>query len=335
MKARKNHHNGIKAVVMGGGTGTFMVLSSLKHFVSDISAVITMADDGGSTGVLRDELGVLPPGDVRQSLVALSSSSEVMRELFNYRFSTGTFNGHSFGNIFLTALEKVTGSFAKAVVTAGEILHITGQVIPVTTDNVRLCVERGDGSIVQGQKMMISSGFFKGEKTRFFLEPKATINPLAKKAILEADLIILGPGNLHSSLIPILLTDGMSETLKEAKGKKIYITNMMTQPGQTENFSVTDFVDEVEKYAGKDAFDYVVYNDKKPAQELLDTYAKEGEKLVSANKKDFEGKNYKAIGENLVSSKIIPPKEGDKIHRPLIRHDGDKLTRLLMKIYFS
>ncbi len=335
MKARRNHHNGIKAVVMGGGTGTFMLLSSLKHFIGDISAVINMVDDGGSTGVLRDELGVLPPGDVRQSLVALSSSSEVMRELFNYRFSVGTFNGHSFGNIFLTALEKVTGNFAKAVVTAGEILHITGQVIPVTTDNVRLCVKKENGHVVKGQKMMIHSGFVKGEDNQFYLEPKGTLNPLAKKAILEADLIILGPGNLHSSLIPILLAEGLPEALKDSPGKKIYISNMMTQPEQTEGFKVVDFVNEVEKYAGEGVFDYVIYNNKKPQEEVLERYAKKGECLVTADKKDFEGKKYQVIGENILSSKVVEPKEGDKIPRPLIRHDGDKLTRLLMKIYFS
>ncbi|MDD5050637.1 MAG: YvcK family protein [Candidatus Pacebacteria bacterium] len=332
---RGKNHNGIKAVVMGGGTGTFMVLSSLKHFVSDITAIVTMADDGGSTGVLRDEYGVLPPGDIRQSLVALSSSSEVMRELFNYRYSTGVFSGHAFGNLFLSALEKITGSFPKAVQTAGEILQITGNVVPVTTDDIRLSVRKENGEVVKGQKYMISSGFKKGENNTFYLEPAAKINPAAEKAILEADMIILGPGNLHSSLVPILLVAGVSEALKRARAKKIYICNMMTQPGQTELYTVADFVDEVEKYGGKDLFDFVVFNNKKPPQEFVEAYARQGEQLVSSDKKDFEGKKYVPVGENLVSSKVIQPKAGDKIPRPLIRHDGNRVARLLMKIYFS
>ena len=332
---KKNTHQGIQAVVMGGGTGTFTVLSSLKHYVHTLSAVINMVDDGGSTGVLRDELGALPPGDVRQCLVALSSSSETMRELFNYRFPNGTFQGHAFGNLFITALEKITGNFADAVTTASEILHITGEVVPVTVDNVRLCVKRDDGKIIKGQKMMIKSDFIKGEKKDFFLEPKGRLNPAAKKAILEADMIILGPGNLHSSLIPLLLVEGMREALWETRAKKIFISNLMTQPGQTGEYSVTDFVDEIEKYAGENVFDYVIYNNKKPPQRLIEQYLKEGEQLVSFDESVLRKKKYHAIGEDLVSSKAAIQRPGDTVHRPLIRHDGQKLSQLVMKLYFS
>lgn len=331
----KKHNQGIKVVVIGGGTGTFMVLSALKNYVTNITAVINMVDNGGSTGLLRDEFGVLPPGDVRSSLVALSPSSDIMRELFNYRFSCGTFGGHSFGNLFLTVLEKITGSFAQAVKTAGEILHVTGKVIPVTTDDIHLNAERPDGTIIRGQKMMIKSDFKKGENIRFYLEPKAHINPDAKKAILEADLVVLGPGNLHSSLIPILLVDGIPQALKKTQAKKVYVSNLMTQAGQTEGFTVCDFVNEIEKYVGKKTFDFVVYNNTRPPQTLLDTYAREGEALTVFQKEEFVQKDITVVGEKLFSSKVSKPKAGDNIPRPLIRHDGDKLARLLMKIYFS
>lgn len=332
---RQKKIQGIRAVVMGGGTGTFMVLSSLKHYVNHLSAVINMVDDGGSTGILRDELGALPPGDVRQSLVALSSSSEIMRELFNYRFSNGTFSGHSFGNIFLSTLEKITGNFAKAVATAGEILHITGKVIPVTIDDIRLNAEREDGTIIHGQKMMIRSQFTKEEEIRFYLEPRAKINPEAEKAILEADLIVLGPGNLHSSIIPILLVDGVKVALKKSKAKKIYVANLMTQAEQTENFSVFDFMNEIEKYAGQNCFNYLVYNNEIPAKKVLDRYLRKGEKLVSFDPNDFKNKSYRAIGYPLVSSRIAKQSKNDSIQRPLIRHDGERLSRLIMRLYFS
>lgn len=323
-------------MVLGGGTGTFTVLSALKHYVGDISAVITMTDDGGSTGLLRDELGVLPPGDVRQCLVALSSSSETMRQLFNYRFPTGTFKGHAFGNIFLTALEKVTGSFADAIDAAGEILHISGKVIPVTTDNVHISGKFPDGTKAKGQ-LQILSAMTKGAGMHpdLFLEPRAKLNPAAKKAIEAADLIILGPGNLHTSLAPILLAEGMKEALAGARGKKIYVCNLMTQPGQTEGFSVADFAAEIERFAGP-VFDVVAYNSAKPPKPLLDKYAKEGEKPVAFRLEDFTGKKYTAVGENLISSRAAKPTPGDTYAgRTFIRHDGDKLARLFMKLYWS
>jgi uncharacterized cofD-like protein len=325
---------GIKAVVIGGGTGTFMVLSALKHYIPNLSAIINMVDDGGSTGVLRDELGVLPPGDIRQALVALSSSSETVRELFNYRFGEGTFEGHAFGNLLLTALEKITGSFAEAVKTAGQVLDINGQVIPVTTDDVRLCYKDRQGNVVVGEKTVTQSFFAKGEHPEIFLRPHATLNPEAAKAIKQADLIIIGPGNVYSSLIPTLLVDGMGDALRSAKGKKIYVCNLVTKPGQTDGFKVHDFAASLERYAGGPIFDYVVYNTAKPAQELLDNYAKEGELWVEIDKGAFTKAHYQAVGENLISKKIHVQNPNDKfLQRTLIRHDNDKLARIFMRLY--
>lgn len=326
----------MRAVVIGGGTGTFTVLSALKHYVADISAIVNMVDDGGSTGVLRDELGVLPPGDVRQCLVALSSSSQLMRRLFNYRFPQGKFEGHAFGNLLLTALEKITGSFAEAVKMAGQVLAISGRVIPVTTADVRLCYRDKSGQVVVGEKMITQSFFAAGEHPELFLSPPARVNPEAVKAIKAADLIIMGPGNVYSSLIPTLLVEGMGEALRQARGKKIYVCNLVTKPGQTDGFKVGDFVAALERSAGGRLFDYVIYNTAKPAPALLEKYAKAGEMWVEYDPDELAAQPYQAIGQNLISKKIFTPEPGDSLlPRTLIRHDNDKLARLFMRLYFS
>src|SRR5271154_7496815 len=191
-----------KIVVIGGGTGNFAVLQGLKDYELDISAIVSMADDGGSTGILRDELGVLPPGDVRQCLVALSNSSRLMRSLMNYRFENGGLGGHSFGNLLLSALEKVTGSFEKAVEEAGKILYIKGKVIPVTTHQVRLKMLLNDRKVLEGEKeVYLSKEIDRGYKS-IYLEPYPKANPHAIDEIINADMIVIGPGGLHTSIIP-------------------------------------------------------------------------------------------------------------------------------------
>lgn len=327
---------GIKAVVLGGGTGTFTVLSGLKHYVNAITAVVNMVDDGGSTGVLRDELGVLPPGDVRQCLVALSSSPEIVRELFNYRFPQGAFGGHSFGNLFLTALEKITGSFSEAVHTAEEILHIQGKVIPVTTDNVHLCLKLKNGTVIEGQNSVDQSFFDVGDKPELFLKPAAKLNRHADTALRTADVIVLGPGNMYSSLVPTLMVDGVADALRESKAKKMYVCNLVTKPGQTDGFFVHDFVNEIERYIGENVLDYVVYNTKKPHKELLEKYAREGEYAVEFDSEVMQGKFYRAAGAELLADGIYQQNPDDTLlHRTLIRHDSEKLARLLFKLYFS
>jgi len=334
---------GPKVVVIGGGTGTFTVLSSLKFYANDITAIVNMVDDGGSTGVLRDELGALPPGDVRQSLVALSNVSEDLRGLFNYRFPKGSFAvGHSFGNLFISALEQVTGSMSEAVKVAGEVLSIQGKVIPATTDNVRLMLETADGRIIRGEDK-IGEGpaderlFVKGEPHKLWLEPAATLNPEAKQAIAEADLIVIAPGKLYSSILPSLLIKGTSNALCTAKGRKIYICNLMTRPNQTAGFSVQDFADEVERYAGAPILDYVIYNTERPSKSLLNKYALEGEREpVEFDATALANEHYHAIGEPLISKTKPKQNANDTLlKRTLIRHDSDKIARLIMRIYFS
>jgi uncharacterized cofD-like protein len=330
-----NKVTGPKVVVIGAGTGTFTILTALKYYARDITAIVNMSDDGGSTGILRDELGALPPGDVRQCLVALSESDYKMRELFNYRFDEGTFGGHSFGNIFLAALEKTTGSFGDAVKTAGEILKISGRVVPVTLSNINLALTEDDGNVVHGE-YKIAQHVFTGTKPNLSLVPNAPLNPEAKAAIASADIVVIAPGNLYASLAPTLLVDGMSQALGKTKAKLIYVSNLVTKPGQTDGFKVGDYVNEIERFVGGKTVDYVIYNKRKPSADLLSKYAQAGEFAVEYDKSSAEHAHYTAIGADLVSNTIPKLKPSEQnIPRTLIRHDSDKVARLIMRIYFS
>jgi uncharacterized cofD-like protein len=314
-----------KIVVIGGGTGNFAVLRGLKNYDVDISAIVSMADDGGSTGILRDELGVLPPGDVRQCLVALSNSSRLMRSLMSYRFEHGGLGGHSFGNLLLSALEKVTGSFEKAVEEVGRILFIKGKVIPVTTHQVRLKMILNSRKVLEGEKeVYLSQEIDQGYKS-IYLEPYPKANPHAIDEIMNADLVVIGPGGLHTSLIPNLLVEGLSEALKETQAKKTFVVNLMNRKGQTTGFKVSDYLKELVRFVGVDIFDFILVNDQKPAQELIEVYAEEGD-LVENDLKDERVLSASLLGELEYGSK------SDLIKRSLIRHDPKKLAQELMKI---
>lgn len=295
-----------------------------------------MADDGGSTGQLRDELGVLPPGDVRQCLVALSESPRT-RELFNYRFEEGTFAGHAFGNLFMAALEKMTGSFAEAVEESSQVLNIVGRVEPITLDKVTLVMETADGVTLKGESHIGHADFGDHRRPTIRLEPAASLNPAAKQAIAEADLVVVAPGNLYGSLAPALVVPGMSEALQSTKAKKIYVCNLVTKPGQTDAFTVGDFAAEIERI-GNFTLDYVLYNTEKPSRELLDLYAKDGELPVEIDD-DLRAKHYIAKGDNFLSSEFVASNSGKAdplaATRTLIRHDADTIARALMKVYFS
>jgi len=325
---------GPKVAVIGGGTGSFTILSALKYYVPGITAIVNMSDDGGSTGILRDELGVLPPGDVRQCLVALSKSDQTMRDLFNYRFEEGTFHGHSFGNLFLTALEKTTGSFAEAVETAGEILKISGRVVPVTLTDSQLVLKHPDGSATIGQHAIEESRLKTAPQLE--LKPTARLNFEAEAAIAGADLVVIAPGNLYASLAPTLIVPGLGDALGKTTAKIIYVANLVTKPGQTDGFKVHDYVDEIERFIGHSAIDYVIYNRRHPSKKLLDKYAQAGEYAVDYNPEVFAQAHYRAIGEDLVSDSIPQLKPAERlIPRTLIRHNSDKVARLIMQIYFS
>lgn len=327
---------GIKIAVIGGGTGSFTLLTQLKHYTRYLTALVNMADDGGSTGQLRDEFGVLPPGDVRQCLVALSESPRV-RDLFNYRFDSGSMEGHAFGNLFLTALEKMTGSFAEAVETASEVLNITGSVHPVTLDKVTLVLHLKEGKTIEGEFAIAHVNFAGDTHPELELRPHATLNPAARAAILDADMVVIAPGNIYGSLAPALIVSGMSEALQQAKGKKVYVCNLVTKPGQTDNFQVHDFAGEIERFGGF-KLDYVLYNNAKPSEYLLKRYAKENEYWVGYDEALLARQSYETIGGHFVSNtRQKQPPKGDSIAatRTLIRHDADAVARQLMRIYLG
>lgn len=314
-----------KIVTIGGGTGNFTVLRGIKNFDIDISAIVSMADDGGSTGILRDELGVLPPGDVRQCLVALSDSSRLMRSLMNYRFEQGGLGGHSFGNLLLSALEKVTGSFEKAVEEAGKILFIKGKVIPVTTHQVRLKMILKNCQVLEGEREIYLSQEIEKGYSSIYLEPYPKANPQAINEIMNADLIVVGPGGLHTSIIPNLLVEGLSDALRQSDAKKVFVVNLMNRKGQTSNFKVSDYLAELERFIGEDIFDYILVNNQNPPQELIELYAEEGD-LVENDLKDDRIRPAPLLGELRISAKK------DLIKRSLIRHDSKKLAQELMNI---
>ena len=312
-------------VVIGGGTGCFTVLSGLKKYPVNLSAIVTMADSGGSSRILREDFGILPPGDVRQALIALSCSEKSLANLFTYRFNEGSgLSGHSFGNLLITALERIKGDFEKAVEEAGKLLNIKGEVIPVTLQNTNLYAVLENGQVIEGEDNIDVPKHDPNLKIeKVYLKPQVKINPRARLAILKADLIIIGPGDLYTSIIPNLLVKSISRAVSESKAKKVYICNLMTKFGETNNFTGPDFIKEVERYLGGKFLDYVVFNNKKPSSTRVAKYEKEEAGFIKCNKDSFKGKKMKVI-------------KGDFLRKKgFIRHDPNKLAKTLLKILES
>ena len=310
-------------VAIGGGTGSHIVLKSLKDQNISLSAIVSMADSGGSTGKLREELNVLPPGDVRQCLLALSDTSVLWRDLINYRFEEGSMKGHNFGNLLLSALEKVTGNFEVAVEEMQRLLQVKGCVIPVTTSSVQLKMMLQDNSILHGEKQVYLSEKIDQGYQEIFLEPGAIANPNALEAIDKADVIILGPGGLYTSLIPNLLIKEITEGLKKSKAKKIFIVNLINKKGQTTSFTVQDHIDEIVRFIGEDVFDYVLVNNEIPLNSA--TYEKEGTFI----KNDLV--DNRVIACDLLGD--LPEISGvDIMQRSIARHDAKKLEKQLVRL---
>lgn len=327
--------NEVKIAVIGGGTGSFTMLSALKGYTKQIAAIVSMADDGGSTGVLRDELGTLPPGDVRQCLVALSDSPKI-RDLFDYRFEEGTFKGHSFGNLLLTALEKVTGDFSEAVETASDILRVNGTVIPATLDNVRLKMEWAETSLILHGERVIDAEYFQHDPrtANISLTPVAHANPTAIAAIEQADIVVIAPGDLYTSLGPLLVIDGIGEALEKTNALKVYVSNLVSKKGQTDQFTVSDHAAEIERFAGTPFLDYVLYNDETPSAEVAARYEEEGGYVTKIDDEALMDAHYKSIGGNFLG-KMAKAHTGDSIAatRSLIRHDAPAVAKALLEIY--
>lgn len=322
----------INIVTIGGGTGSYTVLSGLKNIPNvSLSALVSMSDNGGSTGVLRDELGVLPPGDVRQCLVALSDHSEIVRKLINYRFSEGTLKGHSFGNILLAALEKVTGDFAKGVLIASEILKVKGKVIPITKDKAELSMILSDGTLFEGVVTVDSVDFKNSSLKRiFYKDENVKLNKNAKDAILKADYIIVGPGNYFCSVIPNLIVTGFKEAIHKSKAKIIFPVNLTNKQEHTKDWKVSDYVKSIELYLGK-PIDFILINTEKPTKEQIEIYKlEEGSGVLVEN----DLKDKRIVNAPLLSHLLI---KYDKVDvksniRSFIRHDSLKLADCIYNI---
>lgn len=318
-----------KVVTIGGGTGSYTVLRGLKHFDDiDISAIVSMADDGGSTGVLRDELGVLPPGDVRQCLLALSEHGDVVRTLMGYRFEDGSLKGHTFGNILLAGLEKAAGSFVKGVEIASDILKIKGRVIPVTEDVCHLTVTLQDGKKLLGENSINHSDIQSIGLEKIAYQESVTLNKHAEKALIEADLIIIGPGNFYCSIMPNLIVHGFKEAVKKSQAKIVAPINLTNKKGHTLFFNVSDYVQGIEEILDT-KLDYIICNSDMPSSEQIETYKmKEGDGVMVIN--DMKG-DERVISSAVLSHEIILGKESDSIAhtRSFIRHDSKKLAETI------
>jgi uncharacterized cofD-like protein len=315
--------NNPKIIVMGGGTGVFNTLMSLKNYPIDLTAIVSIADDGGSSGVLREEFGILPPGDIRRALIALApESAKSLTKLFTYRFENGSgLKGHSFGNLFITALTDTTKNFNTAVHTAGRILNIKGNVIPVSLEECRLIAKLKSGVFIFGETN-IDIPDNKKEKIlidKVFLNKKVKANPEAIKEIKKADYIIVGPGDLYTSIIPNFLVSGIKDAFEKSKAKKIYVCNIVTKFSETNDFKAIDFLKTLEKYICKNCFDYLILNDyKQIPQRLINIYKKEKKQVVKFKIKDFE--KYKKL--NIVIGDIVNKNK-------LLRHNNKKLGKML------
>ncbi len=314
---RRRREKGPQVVVIGGGTGTPVLLRGLKQYTDNLTAIVTMADDGGSSGRLRDDLDMLPPGDIRNCLVALSDREPLTEELMQYRFAAGELKGHSLGNLVLAAMCDITGGFDQAVRRLSRMLAVRGQVIPATLANVRLCAEMEDGSVVCGQSKIPQSG---KKIRRVFLEP-CNCYPIesALQAIGEADAIIMGPGSLYSSVMPGLMVQGISEAIARARAVKIYICNVMTQPGETDGYSASQHLQAIFKHAGA-IVDYAIVNTETVPTQLVDWYRKDGATPVVADLEAIDD-----LGVTPISGELL--QEGG-----VVRHHPDRLAHLLIRL---
>lgn len=310
---------GPRIVVVGGGTGLATLLRGLKEYTNNVTAVVTMADDGGSSGRLRDELGIPPPGDIRNTLVALADTEPLMERLFQYRFSWGNgLKGHSFGNLFIAAMTDITGDFEMAVRESSKVLAIRGRVLPSTLESVSLIAEFEDGSIVKGESAIAAQG--KPIKKIRLSPEKAAAHKQAVEAIEKADAIILGPGSLYTSIIPNLLVDGLADAIRRAKGTKIYVCNVMTQPGETDGLRASDHVRRLIEHTGQGVLDFCLINRAEPAPDIVRKYAREGSYPVECDPEAIRDLGVEPVLEDLI----------DQID--LARHDPTKLASVVMEI---
>lgn len=324
----------MRVTVIGGGTGTTAVLQGLKEYQDlDLSVIVTMMDDGGSNAVVRDEFGLLPLSDLRKSIIALSKHGEdqIFRKLFTYRFSKGQgLAGHTLGNLMMVGLSEISGSELDAIKAMSIIFDVRGKILPVTLDSVRLVAKYEDGSEIIGEHLIDQNGPDKRIK-KLELNSKAAAYKGSIDAIMKSQFIVIGPGDLYTSIICNLIVPGISSALRKTKAKLIYVPNLMTKKGETRGMDISDLVKEIEEYIGR-GMDFVLINDSNPSPDILKAYEKDGESVI----KDDLGKRgvRKAlIRTDLLSPEVIRPEKGDTLKRSLIRHDSARLATELYAIF--
>lgn len=301
-----------KVVVLGGGTGLSVLLSGLKKFPLDITAIVSVSDNGSSTGKLREEFNTPAVGDIRRVLISLSETEPLVEKLFNYRFkTTSDLNGHTVGNLILTATKEITGNLSDGIEALSKVFNLKGKVVPLTEDNVTLMALMEDGTTVKGETQITSSG---KKIKKVFYENTPDITPLAIKAIKEADIILLSMGSIYTSIIPNLINEDVINAIDKSKGKIMYACNMMTQPGETDSFSVSDHVNLLNSYLGKRKINKVLVNNKLIDKKILDKYQNEEQKDLV--KIDYDNLNNVSLIED--NYFIV---EDNKI-----RHDALKLA---------
>lgn len=316
-------NRGPKIVVIGGGTGLSTLLRGLKAYSANITAIVTVADDGGSSGRLRREIGVLPPGDIRNCLTALADEEKLLTELFRYRFSAGDgLVGHSFGNLFLTAMSEITGDLERAIAASSKVLAVRGRVLPATLSDVRLWAQLEDGRRVEGESHITEA---MGKIVKIGCIPaNPPALPKAVQAIKEADYIIIGPGSLYTSIIPNLLVPEIADAIAQRQVPRIYVCNMMTQPGETQGYTVSDHINAIDKACGKKLFNAVLVQRKVPSAKALIRYAQEDSHPVYLDREAIN-----LLGRRIVLSNIIYEDE----KTGLVRHDSVRLARVLLRWY--
>lgn len=323
MKKYSALDKGPKVVAIGGGTGLSVLLRGLKEYTSNITAIVTVADDGGGSGILREDLGMLPPGDIRSCILALANTEPTMEKLLQFRFKDGRLKGQNFGNLLIAAMNEIYGSFELAIKEISNILAVTGKVLPMTLENVTLYAVLENGQIVKGESNIPLKNKELGSKIdHIYMEPKISL-PLdeALEAIEEADLIVLGPGSLYTSVIPNLLVNNMVEKIYSSPAPKVYITNIMTQPGETDGYTVLDHVEAILKHSREDFLDYVIANIEKIPDSTLKKYIHDGSEPVILKVGEEEILNKKGI--KLIKEKLVDVKKN------YIRHNSLKLSEIL------
>lgn len=319
---KRKLNRGPAITVIGGGTGLSVLLRGIKGITSNLTAVVTVADDGGSSGRLREDFGIIPPGDLRNCLVALADTEPLMEKLFQHRFGGhGELAGHSFGNLFIAAMTEIVGDVEQALKESSKVLAVRGKVLPSSVERVLLSAEMTDGTIVQGESKIPLAG---KKIKQVYIEPR-DVNPVkgAVEAIDDADACILGPGSLYTSVIPNLLVKGIAEAVKESVAVKIYICNVMTQPGETDGYTACDHIKAILDHAGPGAIDIAVVNVQEVAPELQQVYAEQGAYPVFPDIEAIEALGIKVVKANLISE------------TNLVRHDPARLSRTLMALIYD